>query len=153
MYARLPVRTVLPRTYRSPGGESGPGLVQAAQMPPCGGGIVLHVSKAIIAFSYRGWHGIIERAGQQTQSGWGKRGLNDIVFRKAAIKDMPRIIELQTRIFSGEQNIPSDDISGFLARKPQCWCAVLHDAVIGAVAAWKENEVTHWGRFVTDPAL
>ena len=78
--------------------------------------------------------------------------MNDIVFRKAAIKDMPRIIELQTKIFSGEQNIPSDDISGFLARKPQCWCAVLHDAVIGAVAAWKENEVTHWGRFVTDPA-
>jgi len=77
--------------------------------------------------------------------------LENIVFRKATEKDLPQIINLQTRIFNGEQKIPSGDISEFLDRKPQCWCAVLNNIVIGAVAAWKENNAVHWGRFVTDP--
>lgn len=77
--------------------------------------------------------------------------MDNIVFRQANEKDIPQMIDLQMKIFNGEQEIPSDAISGFLAKKPQCWCAVLKDSVIGAVAAWQENNVVHWGRFVTDP--
>ncbi len=77
--------------------------------------------------------------------------MENIVFREATEKDLPQIIDLQMRIFDGEQKIPPDDISEFLIRKPQCWCAVLNDIVIGAVAAWKEDNIVHWGRFVTDP--
>lgn len=74
--------------------------------------------------------------------------MENIVFRKATEKDMPQIIDLQTKIFNGEQKIPSGDISEFLARKPQCWCAAVGALVIGAVAAWEEDNVMHWGRFV-----
>lgn len=77
--------------------------------------------------------------------------LGNIVFRKAKKKDFPQIIDLQTKIFNGEQKIPSEAISAFLSKKPQCWCAVFNDMIIGAVAAWKEDNVVHWGRFVTDP--
>ncbi|GGP10685.1 hypothetical protein [Oceanobacillus neutriphilus] len=71
--------------------------------------------------------------------------MENIVFRKAMEKDLPQILDLQTKIFNGEQKIPSEAISEFLAKKPQCWCAVFNDMVIGAVAAWEEDNVVHWG--------
>lgn len=76
--------------------------------------------------------------------------MENIVFRRATPKDMPQIMDLQTKIFNVEQKIPSADISAFLAKQPQCWCAVLNDNIIGAVAAWKEDNEVHWGRFVTN---
>lgn len=77
--------------------------------------------------------------------------MDHITFRRAVKEDWPQIMELQTSIFHGEQGIPLDDIAGFFDRDPQCWCAVLDDTVIGAVAAWNENGVLHWGRFVIHP--
>lgn len=77
--------------------------------------------------------------------------MENIVFRKASERDIPRILELQRTVFNGEQNIPAGEIPAFLARKPQCWCAVCGDQIVGTVAAWKEDGVMHWGRFVTSP--
>lgn len=71
-----------------------------------------------------------------------------VVFRKAAESDMEEVLRLQTEIFSGEQNIPAGDIAHFLERRPQCWIAVMDGAVVGAAAAWEEDGLTHWGRFV-----
>ena len=57
---------------------------------------------------------------------------------------------LQKKVFHFEQNIPADDIEGFLDRNPMCWCAVCDDKIVSAAAAWEENGVLHWGRFVTN---
>lgn len=61
------------------------------------------------------------------------------------------VIQLISRVFSSEQNIPSlliplsDDI-------PQkWWIARAGETVLGAVACWQNNESWHWGRFVVDP--
>jgi len=59
-------------------------------------------------------------------------------------------MQLQTDIFHGEQKIPCDVISLFTAKAPQCWVAELGNSIVGAAAAWKENDQIHWGRFVTD---
>lgn len=73
-----------------------------------------------------------------------------IILRKAQQEDLGPIIELQKKVFHFEQNIPADDIEGFLDRNPMCWCAVCDDKFVSAAAAWEENGVLHWGRFVTN---
>ena len=78
--------------------------------------------------------------------------LESIVYRRAEERDLPQILDLQTKIFNGEQEIPAGAVGEFLKKKPKCWCAELDGAIIGAVAAWRENGGVHWGRFVTDPA-
>ena len=77
--------------------------------------------------------------------------LENIVFRRATERDISQILELQRRVFSGEQNIPAGEIPAFLAKKPQCWCAVCGGQIVGTAAAWKEGGSVHWGRFATDP--
>jgi predicted GNAT family N-acyltransferase len=74
--------------------------------------------------------------------------MNNLILRKATINDIDDIIQLQIDIFHGEQKIPSEDISLFTERCPQCWCAILENSIVGAVAAWEENNQMHWGRFV-----
>lgn len=32
---------------------------------------------------------------------------------------------------------------------PQWWCAFLGPTMVGAVAAWKDKDQVHWGRFAT----
>jgi predicted GNAT family N-acyltransferase len=41
-----------------------------------------------------------------------------------------------------------------MAKEPVCWCAESpkDGKIYAAVAAWKENGETHWGRFVVFPA-
>ena len=77
----------------------------------------------------------------------------DYIFRRAAREEMPRIIAMQADIFCTEQGIPADDIDTFMARDPLCWCAKSPEdgKIYAAVAAWKENDETHWGRFVVAP--
>lgn len=75
--------------------------------------------------------------------------MQDIVFRKAAANDMGDILRLQTEVFHGEQKIPANEIPQFLERDPQCWVAVAGRTIVGAAAAWEEDGVMHWGRFVT----
>ena len=76
--------------------------------------------------------------------------MENVTFRKARSADIPQIIELQKRVFNGEQKIPADDIEGFLAKNPLLWCAVYNGRIISAAAAWEEDGVLHWGRFVTE---
>lgn len=80
--------------------------------------------------------------------------MNKYIFRRATHEEMPRILAMQVDVFSGEQGIPADDIDAFMAKKPLCWCAELPEdgKIYAAVAAWKENGETHWGRFVVFPA-
>ena len=59
--------------------------------------------------------------------------------RRAQQEDLRPIIELQKKIFHFEQNIPADDIEGFLDRNPVCWCAVCDGEIVSAAAAWEER--------------
>lgn len=79
--------------------------------------------------------------------------MSNLVFRRAREEEMQRIIAMQSDVFSGEQGIPSDDIDSFMAKQPICWCAEMNDKIYGAVAAWQENGIMHWGRFVTFPNI
>lgn len=76
--------------------------------------------------------------------------MENVTFRKARSADIPQILELQKKVFNGEQKIPADDIEAFLAKKPLLWCAVYNGRIISAAAAWKEEGILHWGRFVTE---
>lgn len=76
--------------------------------------------------------------------------METIIYRGAREDDLPQILDLQTRIFNGEQKIPAGEVGEFLAKKPMLWCALKDGIVVGAAAAWKEGEVLHWGRFVTE---
>ena len=78
--------------------------------------------------------------------------MDDFIFRRATSDEMTRILTMQSDVFSGEQGIPSDDIDTFMAKKPVCWCAEANGKIYAATAAWKENNETHWGRFVVFPA-
>lgn len=71
----------------------------------------------------------------------------------ALLEDLEQIMDLQVRVFTGEQHIPADMVYSVERAHPQWWCAKEGRRVLGAVAAWQEEGVTHWGRFVTEPAL
>ncbi len=79
--------------------------------------------------------------------------MDDIVFRRATAEELPRIVEMEVAVFTGEQGIPADMIRAFAAEDPDCWVAVAGGKICAAVAAWKENGQTHMGRFVVDTAL
>lgn len=61
--------------------------------------------------------------------------------------DMTGIVGLLTDVFTGEQRIPSQMIPLPPETQPQWWCAEQGGAVIGAVAAWREEDEVHLGRF------
>lgn len=77
--------------------------------------------------------------------------MDKLSLRKAAAGDMEEILRLQVETFHGEQKIPSEGIPLSAEKSPQWWCAVMDGILVGAVAAWEEDNQTHWGRFVTDP--
>ena len=79
--------------------------------------------------------------------------IEKMTFRRATKYEMPRILAMQSDVFSGEQGIPCDDVDKFLAEKPLCWCAESGGKIYAAVASWQENAETHWGRFVVFPAV
>lgn len=62
-------------------------------------------------------------------------------------------MELLVQTFSNEQNIPSRLVPISKTRSPRWWCARVGEEVIGAVAAWKESDQWHWGRFAVDRNL
>lgn len=74
-----------------------------------------------------------------------------LCFRRAKESELPRILSLQSDVFSKEQGIPTDDIDTFLKKEPLCWCAEADGKIYGAVAAWKEPDGLHWGRFAVFP--
>ncbi len=75
--------------------------------------------------------------------------MNEVILRKATYLDMENIMQLQEEVFTGEQKIPSAMIPLSDENSPQWWCALLGTSIVGAVAAWKENNQVHWGRFAT----
>ena len=77
----------------------------------------------------------------------------DLIFRKADSGEIPRIIAMQTEIFSGEQGIPEEMIGSFLLSRPTCWIAEQDGEIVGSISAWEEDGVVHLGRFVVLPRL
>ena len=73
--------------------------------------------------------------------------MNDLVLRKAIDTDTAAIHRLQLDVFQGEQKIPAVMIPLPVESSPQWWCAFIGTSIVGAVAAWKENDQVHWGRF------
>lgn len=75
--------------------------------------------------------------------------INDLILRKATNPDMGNIIKLEIDVFHREQQIPSAMIPLPDENSPQWWCALLDASIVGAVAAWTDNNRVHWGRFAT----
>ncbi len=75
--------------------------------------------------------------------------MDNLILRKAYIKDMEEILQLQIDVFEGEQRIPSELIPLPEEKSPLWWCALIGNTIVGAVAAWKEDNQIHWGRFAT----
>jgi predicted GNAT family N-acyltransferase len=75
--------------------------------------------------------------------------MNNLTLRKATLQDMNDINQLQLDVFKGEQEIPAVFIPLSAEKSPQWWCALLGTSIVGAVAAWEENNQVHWGRFAT----
>lgn len=78
--------------------------------------------------------------------------MDEIKFRRASAEELPRIIAMETDIFSGEQGIPGDDVGKLFDGTNVCWCAETDGKIYGAVAAWRESDKLHCGRFVVFPA-
>lgn len=79
--------------------------------------------------------------------------MNDLVFRRADEEELSQIIAMQTEIFCGEQGIPEELIGTFLANEPICWCAEKNGRIVGSVAAWREQNEVHLGRFIVLPQM
>lgn len=77
----------------------------------------------------------------------------DIVIRHPTKEELPQVLDLQNRVFHGEQQIPLDDPAEFLAKNPRFWCADQNGKIVGIVCAWKEDGKTHCGRFAVEPEL
>ena len=93
----------------------------------------------------------------------------DIIFRKGTAADLPQIMELAVAVFSGEQEIPEDDVRQAQTDHTTWWVVACGDRIIGAAAAWEETDVeeavlrkaglmcehkiAHTARFILDPAF
>lgn len=75
--------------------------------------------------------------------------MDKLMIRNAGIKDMEDILQLQIDVFEGEQGIPSELIPLTEEKSPRWWCAIIDTSIVGAVAAWNEQDHVHWGRFAT----
>ena len=79
--------------------------------------------------------------------------MNKVTFQAALPEDLPEIMALQVQVFAGEQQIPEPLVRSVQDAHPQWWCAMQNGKLLGTVAAWQENGVTHWGRFAVQPAF
>lgn len=73
--------------------------------------------------------------------------MNNLIFRKAQKTEMKDIIQLLIAVFHDEQQIPVDGIPLSVQNEPQYWVVEMNHSIIGTVAAWKENNQIHWGRY------
>lgn len=62
-------------------------------------------------------------------------------------------IKLAIEVFTNEQNIPQELVPLDEALKQIWWGARVGEDIVGVVAAWKENDKWHWGRFAVDKKL
>ncbi len=65
--------------------------------------------------------------------------------------DMPALKELEVAVFHGEQGIPEESVMAGLPDEVLWWGCYDEDALIGAVCAWREDGIFHWGRFCIHP--
>jgi len=75
--------------------------------------------------------------------------IDDLILKKATELDISDIIQLELDVFNCEQQIPPELIPLPAKDYPQWWCALLGTSIVGAVAAWKDMNRVHWGRFAT----
>ena len=82
-----------------------------------------------------------------------KKNDSRIFIEKVSENYMDEAIKLATEVFTNEQGIPAElvPVNGDL--KPVWWCARVGEDIIGVVAAWKEKDKWHWGRFAVDKGL
>lgn len=76
--------------------------------------------------------------------------MQEVTIREATSMDMSDIMKLQVKVFAGEQEIPEDIIEVIGEDVTRWWCAAIDSLVVGAVAAWKEDNQIHWGRFAVN---
>lgn len=82
-----------------------------------------------------------------------KKNDSRIVVKKISENYMEDAIKLATEVFTNEQNIPEELVPVNEGLKPIWWGARVGEDIIGVVAAWKENDKWHWGRFAVDKRL
>lgn len=73
--------------------------------------------------------------------------MQEVTIREATSMDMSDIMKLQVKVFVGEQDIPESIIKVIGEDVTRWWCATINSLIVGAVAAWKEDNQIHWGRF------
>lgn len=76
--------------------------------------------------------------------------MHELVLRKATNQDMNDIMKLQVNVFSGEQKIPENMIEVIGEDAVQWWCVTINSSLVGSVAAWKEDNQIHWGRYAVN---
>ena len=77
--------------------------------------------------------------------------MDDLILRRATLKDMDSILKLQVRVFEGEQGIPASLVPISEENAPKWWCAYMAENLVGAVAAWDFNTQMHLGRYAIRP--
>ena len=79
--------------------------------------------------------------------------MQKLIVRRADAREVPVLMDMQTRIFSEEQGIPAALVREVTGREPRFWVAVLDGRVVGGAAAWEEENGVHLGRFVVTAPL
>ncbi|MEA4893357.1 MAG: bifunctional helix-turn-helix transcriptional regulator/GNAT family N-acetyltransferase [Peptococcaceae bacterium] len=82
-----------------------------------------------------------------------KKNDSRITVERVSENYMAETIKLATEVFTDEQGIPAELVPLAADLEPVWWCARAGEDIIGAVAAWKENDEWKWGRFSVDKRL
>ena len=81
-----------------------------------------------------------------------KEGKISISIEPLQKKHTKSAMDFLANIFSKEQSIPKELIP-LKSDEQKWWCIRLGENILGTVAAWKENDEWHWGRFAVDKNL
>lgn len=73
-----------------------------------------------------------------------------VTLERVEVNYMEDAIKLATKVFTDEQNIPSELVPVNEDLKPIWWCARVGEDIVGVTAAWSEKNKWHWGRFAVD---
>ncbi len=79
--------------------------------------------------------------------------MEKLIVRRAGEGEVPRLMAMQTEIFSEEQGIPAELVREITGSDPRFWVAVLDGEPVGGAASWREDNGLHLGRFVVAAPL
>lgn len=82
-----------------------------------------------------------------------KKNDSRILIERISENYMEEAIKLAIEVFTNEQSIPAELVPVNDDLKPIWWGARVGEDIIGVVAAWKEKDKWHWGRFAVDKRL